>query len=138
MLVPGGRPCNCGKQGCVEQYVSGSALLRLAMEQSDNVYTNGREIMAAAAKCEPSALFILEQYTADLALVIANISASMDPELIIVGGGVIHDHVAWWHRLIDKLDHEGLTNRIAAAELGNRAGCFGAARLAMERMDVPR
>ncbi|WP_440111328.1 ROK family protein [Paenibacillus sp. QZ-Y1] len=138
VLVPGGRPCNCGKQGCVEQYVSGSALLRLAMEQSDSVYTDGREIMAAAAKGEPSALFILEQYTANLTLVISNISASIDPELIIVGGGVIHDHAAWWHLLTNKLHLEGLTDRIAAAELGNRAGCFGAARLAMERMDVPR
>ncbi|MFS0871791.1 ROK family protein [Paenibacillus xylanilyticus] len=134
VLVPGGRPCNCGKQGCVEQYVSGSALQRLALEQTESTYTHGREIMAAAIKGEAAALVILEQYTADLALVIANVSASIDPELIILGGGVIHDHAIWWHELTNKLHSEGLAGRIVAAELGNRAGCFGAARLALERL----
>ncbi|MEC0127816.1 ROK family protein [Paenibacillus pabuli] len=134
VLVPGGRPCNCGKQGCVEQYVSGSALQRIALEQTKSTYTHGCEIMAAAGRGEATALVILEQYTADLALVIANISASMDPEWIILGGGVIHDHAIWWHRLTNKLHSEGLADRIVAAELGNRAGCFGAARLALDRL----
>ncbi|NQX47868.1 ROK family protein [Paenibacillus tritici] len=133
VLVPGGRPCNCGKQGCAEQYVSGNALLRLALEQTGITYTHGREIMAAAGIGDTAALAVLERFTADLALVIGNIAASVDPEWIIIGGGVIQTRAVWWPMLAGKLG-SGLAGRVAAAELGNRAGCFGAARLVLERL----
>ncbi|HBU83546.1 MAG TPA: ROK family protein [Paenibacillus sp.] len=134
VMVPDGLPCNCGKRGCVEQYISGSALMRLAREQKGNTYTHGREIMAAAGQGEAAALYILERYIADLALVIANISASIDPELIILGGGVTQDQAIWWRMLTAKLSSVGLEDRVAVAELGNWAGCYGAAQLALERL----
>lgn len=135
VLVPGGRPCNCGKQGCAEQYVSGNALLRLAFEQTGRPYRHGREIMAAAERGDAAALAILERYTADLALLIGNIGTSIDPELMIIGGGLIETRAVWWPLLAGKLG-SGLAGRVAAAELGNRAGCFGAARLALELPNV--
>ncbi|MGW7158131.1 ROK family protein [Paenibacillus taichungensis] len=134
VLVPDGRPCNCGKRGCVEQYISGSALMRLAREQKGNTYTHGREIMTAARQGEAIALYILERYISDLASVIANISASIDPELIILGGGVTHDQAIWWPMLTAKLSSFGLADRVAVAEFGNWAGCFGAAQLALEHL----
>ncbi|WP_315793314.1 ROK family protein [Paenibacillus sp. BIC5C1] len=134
VLVPDGLPCNCGKRGCVEQYISGSALMRLAREQKGNTHTHGREIMAAASQGEAIALNILERYISDLALVIANISASIDPELMILGGGVTQDQAMWWPMLTARLYSVGLADRVAVAELGNWAGCFGAAQLALERL----
>ncbi|WP_405113012.1 ROK family protein [Paenibacillus sp. FSL K6-1217] len=132
VLVPGGRLCNCGKRGCAEQYVSGQALLRLAMEETGRVYTHGREIVAAAELGDAAALAVLERFTADLALLTANIGAAVDPELIIIGGGVIQSRAVWWPLLAGKAG--SLADRIVPAELGNRAGCFGAARLALERL----
>lgn len=133
VLVPDGRPCNCGKRGCVEQYVSGRALLRLAMEETGRAYAHGREIMEAAEQGDAAALAVLERFTADLAQVTANIGAAIDPELIIIGGGVIQSRAVWWPLLAAKAGGE-LAGRIVPAELGNRAGCFGAARLALERL----
>lgn len=133
VLVPGGRPCNCGKRGCAEQYVSGQALLRLALEETGRAYAHGREIMAAAEQGDASALTVLERFTADLALVTANIGAAVDPELIIIGGGVIQSRAVWWTLLAGQAGGI-LAARIVPAELGNRAGCFGAARLALERL----
>lgn len=133
VLVPGGRPCNCGKRGCAERYVSGSALLRLAREQTGSTYTHGREIMAAAGRGDAAALAVLERFTTDLAQVIDNIGASIDPDLVIIGGGVIEARAVWWPLLAGKLE-SGLARRVAVAELSNRAGCFGAARLALERL----
>lgn len=133
VLVPGGRPCNCGKRGCAEQYVSGQALLRLALEETGRAYTHGREIMAAAEQGDASALTVLERFTADLALVAANIGAAVDPELIIIGGGVIQSRAVWWPLLAGQAGGS-LAAQIVPAELGNRAGCFGAARLALERL----
>lgn len=115
------------------QYVSGQALLRLALEETGRAYAHGREIMAAAEQGDASALAVLERFTADLALVTANIGAAVDPELIIIGGGVIQSRTVWWPLLAGKAGGE-LAGRIVPAELGNLAGCFGAARLALERL----
>ena len=133
VLVPDGRPCNCGKHGCVEQYVSGRALLRLAREETGRAYAHGREVMEAAEQGDAAALAVLTRFTADLAQVTANIGAAIDPELIIIGGGVIQSRAIWWPLLAAKAGG-GWAGRIVPAELGNRAGCFGAARLALERL----
>ncbi|WP_150269527.1 ROK family protein [Paenibacillus tepidiphilus] len=132
ILFPGGRPCNCGRRGCAEQYVSGSALLRLGQELTGRTYTHGSEIMAEARRGEPGALRVLDGYTADLAVVLDNIAVTLDPELIVIGGGVIHDRDIWWKLLKHGLQGEGVYSILAAAELGNRAGCFGAAKLALD------
>ncbi|MBB6020150.1 glucokinase [Paenibacillus sp. JGP012] len=131
VLVPDGRPCNCGKRGCVEQYVSGRALLRLARDETGREYTHGREVMAAAEQGDAAALAVLERFTAYLAQVTANIGATIDPELIIIGGGVIQSRAVWWPLLVAKAGKKP-AGRIVPAKLGNRSGCFGAARLAQE------
>lgn len=132
VLFPGGLLCNCGRRGCVEQYVSGSALLRLGSELTGRTYNHGAELMADARQGDSGALQVLERYTADLAVVVGNIGISLDPDLIIIGGGVIHDREVWWPLLKSRLKREGLSGILAAAELGNRAGCFGAAKLALD------
>lgn len=132
VLVPGGRPCNCGKRGCAEQYISGTALLRLGEETTGRVYRHGAELIMDAARGIPGARRSLERFIADLAIMLGNIATSLDPEKIIVGGGVIHSRELWWPLLLDRLQAEGLEELPAAAELGNRAGCFGAAKLAMD------
>lgn len=133
VLVPDGCPCNCGKRGCVEQYVSGRALLRLAKEKTGREYTHGREVMAAAEQGDAGALAVLERFTAYLAQVTANIGAAIDPESIIIGGGVIQSRAVWWPLLVAKAG-EKLAGRIVPAKLGSQAGCFGAVRLAQERL----
>jgi glucokinase len=90
--------------------------------------------MTAAGQGEAAALYILERYIADLALVIENIAASVNPEVIILGGGVTQDQAIWWPMLTAKLSSVGLVDRVSVAELGNWAGCFGAAQLALERL----
>ncbi len=133
VLVPGGLPCNCGKQGCVEQYVSGSALLRLGLELTGRTYKHGSELMAGARMGDSGALRVLERFAADLAVVLGNIGVTFDPARIIIGGGIIHEREVWWPLLKNKLKGGALWDILAAAELGNRAGCFGAAKLALER-----
>lgn len=132
VLFPGGRLCNCGRRGCVEQYVSGSALLRLGNELTGRAYEHGAELMSDARRGDRDAQRVLEHYTSDLAVVLDNIGATLDPELIVIGGGVIHDRDVWWPLLKNRLQGEGLSGILAAAELGNRAGCFGAAKLALD------
>ncbi|MGG1619653.1 ROK family protein [Paenibacillus sp. NRS-1782] len=135
ILFPRGLPCNCGKKGCAEQYVSGSALLRRARETTGKPYRSGVEIMKEAAHGHPEALQVLDDYTADLAVLLVNISVTLDPEAIIVGGGVADAGEVWWPLLEKHLQQLGVGTEVNRALLGNRAGIIGAARLAFELTD---
>lgn len=132
ILFPGGLPCNCGKKGCAEQYVSGTALLRRGTEYTGRLYRSGDEIMQEAAHDSLEAIRVLDDYTADLAVLLANMSVTLDPEAIIVGGGVADAGEVWWSLLEKHLHQLGVQTEISRALLGNRAGMMGAARLAFE------
>ncbi|TKH45234.1 transcriptional regulator [Paenibacillus terrae] len=135
LLFPKGLPCNCGKNGCAEQYVSGNALLRRGREYTDKQYRSGIEIMKEAAHGHLEALQVLDDYTADLAMLLVNISVTLDPEAIIVGGGVADAGEVWWPLLEKHLQQLGVQTEVNRALLGNRAGIIGAARLAFELTD---
>ncbi|URJ36890.1 ROK family protein [Paenibacillus polymyxa] len=135
ILFPGGHPCNCGKKGCAEQYVSGSALLRRGSEYTGKLYRSGNEIVTEAAHGNLKTIQALDDYTADLAVLLANISVTLDPELIIVGGGVADAGEVWWPLLEKHLYQLGVQTEVSRAMLGNRAGFIGAARLAFEVME---
>ncbi|MGY5483968.1 ROK family protein [Paenibacillus sp. ALE2] len=135
ILFPGGHPCNCGKKGCAEQYVSGSALLRRGSEYTGKLYRSGNEIVTEATHGNLKTIQALDDYTADLAVLLANISVTLDPELIIVGGGVADAGEVWWPLLEKHLYQLGVQTEVSRAMLGNRAGFIGAARLAFEVME---
>ncbi|MGZ0039318.1 ROK family protein [Paenibacillus ottowii] len=132
ILFPGGHSCNCGKKGCAEQYVSGSALLRRGSEYTGTLYRSGSEIVKEVAQGNLRIIQALDDYTADLAVLLANISVTLDPELIIVGGGVAEAGEVWWPLLEKHIALLGVQTEVSRAMLGNRAGFIGAARLAFE------
>jgi len=133
-VVPDGRPCECGRTGCWEQYCSGKALARFAREAGRDLA--GPEITAAARAGDIVGQGAFAEIGRWLGVGLANIVAGLDPELIVVGGGVsaagdlllaparralAETLVAAEHREVPAL-------RIAA--LGADAGMIGAADLA--------
>ena len=101
-LVPDGLPCGCGEHGCVEQYGSGRALLRMANEIAD-VGGIGLALAAAREKHgtldgaivgdliasgDPGARHALEQLGHWLGQACASLGAVLDPQLFVFGGGV--------------------------------------------------
>lgn len=130
ILHPGGLPCNCGKKGCVEQYISGTALHRRANEYVPgwNAYT----LMREAKQGTTEALFILDGWINDLANTIINMDQIFDPQAIIIGGGVIVTRGTWWELLLQRIQElGGRPVLLMPAQLGNHAGMVGAARIAM-------
>lgn len=149
-LVRGGRPCKCGRRGCLEQYASGSALTRDARASA----ADGRApALLAAAGGRPEAVtgvLVTEQATAGnpealalfselgdaLGLGIASLVAVLDPTLVLIGGGVSHAGDVLLRPTQAALSREitGHGHRpepaLALAELGNDAGLIGAADLA--------
>lgn len=129
-LVPDGLLCECGRQGCWEQYASGRALQRLVPGRS------GVDITAAARAGDPSALAAFAEVGRWLGLGLANLVAAFDPELVVVGGGVSDAD-----ELLMAPARSALADSVFAAEwrppvplvraaLGTDAGLIGAAVLA--------
>ena len=150
-VVPDGLPCGCGQNGCLESYGSGTALLKSARALANSADPAGarlRELEATAGELsgaqvyqaivegDPGALRLLEQLGTHLGRAIASLSAILDPEVVVIGGGVsaagelllgpIRD--AYQRNLPARGFRPELELKVA--ELVNDAGVVGAADLA--------
>ena len=102
VVDPNGPRCPCGQRGCWERFASGSGLGRLGREAAeagrapglvsraggDPASVRGEHVTEAAAEGDPGALEVLRQFAWWVALGIANLENLLDPELVIVGGGL--------------------------------------------------
>lgn len=138
VFVPHGRPCNCGRQGCIEQYISGTALVQLAREATGRDYDSGREVFADYERGHQAIADVLRRFVDNLALFVHNIHLGLNPSAIIVGGGVVEAGAIWWPLLHSRLAELDPAMDVRAASLGNRAGAIGAARLAMDALTGSR
>ncbi|MFC3117253.1 ROK family protein [Cellvibrio fontiphilus] len=80
------RPCYCGKAGCMETFLSGTGLCR-SYEFAAGEKIKGHEIVARALNGELTAQQVLENYYDQLARGLASIINSLDPDVIVLGGG---------------------------------------------------
>lgn len=150
-IVPDGHLCGCGMRGCLEQYASGSALLRHAREAisaSPDLARNllargdgsveglrGEHITEAARAGDPVALAAFNTLASYLGSGIASLCAVIDPSCIVLGGGVIDAGELFLAptreaalRLIP-FSGKHPYPEIVSAELGNSAGLVGVADL---------
>lgn len=150
-LIPGGRPCGCGQQGCVEQYGSGTALLRSAKElvssgkpdgarlaelQAEAGELSGAQVYEAIVERDPGATRLLNELGDYLGQTIASFAAILDPELVVIGGGVSAAGDLLLNPIRESVDRylpaTGFRPhlRLEIAQLVNDAGVVGAADLA--------
>ncbi|MDF2092372.1 MULTISPECIES: ROK family glucokinase [unclassified Knoellia] len=153
-VVPGGIRCGCGNRGCWEQYGSGNALLREARELvasgtphgaaladacgGDPAALRGRDVTEVAQGGDPAAVELLADLGTWIGEGAASVAAILDPELIVIGGGVAEagdlllDPVrAAYGRQLTGRGHRPVAG-IVPASLGNDAGLIGAAAIAAE------
>lgn len=81
-----GPSCYCGKRGCIETFLSGPGFERDSAAATGRVRTS-RQIVAAAAS-EPAADAALERYYDRLARALASVINIVDPDVIVLGGGM--------------------------------------------------
>ena len=81
-----GPPCYCGRSGCIETFLSGPALS--ASFQSEAAAVDAIEIARRAAEGDVAARRCLEQYEDRLARALASIINVLDPDVIVLGGGL--------------------------------------------------
>ena len=136
-MVFNGRRCECGRQGCVEAYLSGPSLSRrfydLCQKKMD-----APDIYQLYQQNDPSALELFEESFKMLAEVLANAINTLDLEAIILGGGV--SNIPAWYEQVPHYMKKSLFGvprgeiPLIPARLGDSAGVLGAAYLALRHL----
>ena len=139
--------CNCGNHGCIEQYASATGIVRQARKQLaessvDSVLRKEQDLSAksvfdAAKAGDVLAKKIAEEVCDMLGRVIGTICNVINPEAVIIGGGVSRAG-----DILLELVQEGFRNSvfhasrdtvIRLASLGNDAGIYGAMKLLLNK-----
>ncbi len=138
--------CSCGKRGCVEQYCSATGIVRVAKQFLSQTEASSalrsvqpltcKDVFDAAATGDALAQEILEHVYAYMGEFLANICDVVDPEAVVLGGGVskagkpLLDGV---QRHFEKqVFHAVSPVHFTLATLGNDAGAYGAFKLILD------
>ena len=139
-------PHTSGSRGCAEQYCSATGIVRLAARHLNSTTSPSvlrqcapltcKAIFDAGHEGDPAALAILEQFYSLLGEFLANLCDVLDPDAVILGGGVskagqvlldgIRPH------FLKHVFHPIRDVRFDIASLGNDAGAYGAFKLALQ------
>jgi glucokinase len=150
IVEPGGPPCGCGNRGCWEQVASGQALDRMgraeAARDPDGAIARlagghevtGAHVTHAARGGDRAAMDIVQEVARRLGQGLAGLVNTLDPDVIVVGGGVAEEGDLILsparRELVEAV--EGAEHRpevpVLPAALKNEAGAIGAAALALD------
>lgn len=125
ILYPGARPCICGQKGCAERYISATGLKNNYMDLT------GQDLEAEDIFIQDSEEKIqaVEKFTDDMAYFLVSIKNFYDPEIIVIGGGLVYSKDKFWDQMLESYK-EKLNSydsmAIQPAQFGNKAGIIGA------------
>lgn len=137
-VEPEGHPCGCGSRGCVEQYASGTAIIRMAREAGLEAASSW-DVYELAINGDEKAAAVFSKMGKYLGIVFAGLVNVLNPEMIVIGGGVS----GGWDLFIHRVEREVIERafrdparraKIVRAGLGEDAGILGAARVAFDLM----
>jgi fructokinase len=129
--VPG-PPCYCGRSGCIETFLSGPGLAADHRRHWGGAELTGPEIVAGAAAGDPACRATLDRHAERLARALASIINVLDPDAIVLGGGLsalphLYQQVpALWR---DYIFSDEVVTRLLPPAHGDSSGVRGAAWL---------
>ena len=139
--------CNCGKKGCLEQYASATGIVNEAkriLEASQKESTlrdisplTAKDIFDCAKEGDELAVDAVNQLCRYLGIALSHVAAVVDPQAFVIGGGVskagtiLTENISKYY---DDCVMLALKNKVfRLAELGNDAGIYGSAKLALAK-----
>ena len=138
-------PCACGKCGCLEQYASANGIVRMGKVMLSQCSTpsplrnmesfTSKDICDLAREGDPMTCSILDRFGEYLGRAMSLTAAVSDPDIFIIGGGmsragrVILDAIEKHYRRY--AFYASASTSIVTAELGNDAGIYGCAKMAL-------
>jgi glucokinase len=162
-VEPEGAPCGCGNRGCLEQYASATAVVRMAGEAidrgdaprlaaaaRDNPEFSAQAVYELAIQGDEEAARIFRTTGRALGIVLASLVNALNLSMYLVAGGVASAWEAFAPSMFEELRCRSLVytattpaaqphpaastgTRVTRALLGSDAGLYGAARLPMIR-----
>lgn len=147
VIEAGGEPCTCGRKGCWEAYSSATAIIRdgrvaaarnpksLINEYVDGDLSevNAKVVFDAYHAGDESAIAVVKRYIRYLAVGVVNTINTLEPEVLVIGGGVSAQRDNLLNPLKEEVNSETYGGEsktiLKIAELGNDAGVIGAALL---------
>lgn len=138
--------CNCGRKGCLEQYASATGIVKLAREilERENSDSKLRKIENITAKDvfdlakenDELAIKVIDKFSSILGRALSNIACICNPEAFVIGGGVSKAGDMLLNSLkkcySENTFYATANTDFKLATLGNDAGIFGGAKLALE------
>ena len=142
VIETNGRECGCGNYGCAEAYASATAVVMRYKETADLTGDiTAEDIYKEAVNGNIIAKEVMEETGRYIAILIVNIMHTLNPNVIVIGGGM-----AAAEELLAKPISDEVNNRIARFEtnctnivfgrLGNDAGMIGAAGWALKTLEI--
>ena len=147
-VEPFGAPCGCGSRGCLEQYSSATAVVRLAREL-ENQYPksvlqnksrlSSLDVYEAGTRGDDLALEAFRQMGFYLGIALADLVNVLNPEVIVIGGGASGGWSLFIGQVREQIRARAFREpaervKIVRACLGDDAGILGAARLALDSL----
>ena len=126
-----GPACYCGLTGCIETFLSGPGLAR-DHERGAGARLSPEEIASRAARGEPAATTTLARYHARMARALASVINVLDPDVIVLGGGLSHIESLYTEVPLiwsDFVFSDAVQTRLVKARHGDSSGVRGAAWL---------
>ena len=150
-LFPDGLPCNCGRKGCLEAYVSATGMVNRAvlalkagresslqpfLEEKKSFLTS-LSIYEHAQRGDRLARELFEETGRYLGIAIVNVLHMLDLEMVIIGGQVVQAGELLLRPTIHEVERNAIGARyypvrIVPAKLGNHAGVIGVAKTAFD------
>jgi fructokinase len=131
-------PCYCGKSGCIETFLSGPGF---ALHANTSVSTDAKQALTPKEwqqrllANDPEAIQVFDIYARRLAKSLASVINIIDPEVIVLGGGM--SNIDYLYQAVPKIlaeyvFSEQVLTRLVKAEFGDSSGVRGAALLITE------
>ena len=148
VVTENGFPCNCGKSGCLETVASATGIVRVAMQKLQDTdepsilhsmleeegRITSKDVFEALEQGDALAEQVVEKVASYLGLAVANLSSTLNPEKIVIGGGVSKAGDALLQPIQRYFAQYAFSRavkstKLAIATLGNDAGVIGGAWL---------
>ncbi|MGA2590347.1 MAG: ROK family protein [Bryobacteraceae bacterium] len=133
-VVPGGNPCGCGNQGCLEKHASATAITAMAEMLHLGENPTSRDVYDLAEAGNEKARWIFQVMGQSLGVTLAMLVNTFNFPLYLLSGGVLAAWEFFAPSMMEEVRRRSFTfrsseTRIEKATLGNEAGLFGAACL---------
>ena len=135
-----GRPCNCGRRGCLERYCSGTGIIQRALEAFPEKFAGlphrSESVFQLAYAGDQDVLALIRSVVEDLAVGIANAVSILSPQAVIISGGLCDHDELIVKPLVQLVNQYGYRSwarkkllKIEKAQMGSDAPMIGAALL---------